>query len=305
MNKLLLQLRPSTYALIGFTFLMLSAVAISTHQTVNWLWDVLKVIMAGVVAYAFHWSSNREEFHNDQQGFTWWLALIGFVLFIPNSGVWQFLWASLFFALAMRQTGMAFRQQDAKNIYFNAGFLFGLGALLEPTVVCVVPAFLICIAYTRSGAWREWILGLLGWLLPTLMAATLCWYFDRMDHMYIQWGKLGWITKAWSWHWSQLSLVVLIVWSVVGLFGTFASSSNKARNTKTVYLLLSLSFAFAMLAASDGAFYDLSGRLAPFWSLILPFSMVDQKQKWWWKVLFWLILLSFSLSAISFSFNTL
>lgn len=305
MNKLLLELRPSTYALIGVTFLVLSAVSFYANQPIDWLWNILQVLLAGVVAYAFHWASNREEFHSTEQGFTWWLSLVGFIFFAPDAGAWRFLCAALFFAFAMRQTGMAFRQQDAKNVYFNAGFLFGLGAILEPSMICVVPAFLICIAYTRSGVWREWILGLLGWFLPALMAITLCWYLDRTDLMQLQLGRLSWESKTWSFHWSQILLGILIVWSVIGLFGTFASASNKARNTKTVYLLLSFSFAFAMLASSHGSFLDLSGRWTPFWSLILPFCMVDQKQKWWWKVLFWLILLSFSLSTISFSFNTL
>ena len=305
MNKLLLQLRSPTYVIIGATFVVLSAVAITARQPMHWLLGVLQVLMAGVASYSLHWSSNREEFHHNEQGFTWWLALVGLLVFKPNAGVWQFLSATLFFSFAMRQTGMAFRQQDAKNIYFNAGFLFGLGALFEPTMVYVLPAFLICIAYTRSGDWREWILGILGWLLPVVMAITICWYFDRMDIINIQWNALGWVTKAWSCHWSQLSLTILTIWSIFGLLGTLASSSNKARNTKTVYLLLSFSFAFAMLASSDGSFHDLSGRLAPFWSMILPFSMVDQKQKWWWKVLFWFIMLTFALSAISSSLNTL
>jgi 4-amino-4-deoxy-L-arabinose transferase-like glycosyltransferase len=88
--------------------------------------------------------------------------------------------AAIFLLLAVFRLFAIFDQSKAYTSVFDVGFLLGLGALFYLNLFIVVPAFLMgTIVLGRGTGWREFIILILAFLLPALLAYSYYFYTDQ------------------------------------------------------------------------------------------------------------------------------
>lgn len=79
--------------------------------------------------------------------------------------------AAVFLLLAIYQLFSMFDKSKPYSVAFDSGFLLGVGSLFYFNLFMLIPAFLIGIAVlTRDYRWREFIVMILGFLLPLFFA---------------------------------------------------------------------------------------------------------------------------------------
>ncbi len=92
--------------------------------------------------------------------------------------------AVAFLLLAIFQMFSVFDHARAYPALFNVGILLGVGSLFYFNLFIVVPAFLIGIpVLSRGSKWREYVVLLLGFLLPFLFALSYYFYTDRTTEL--------------------------------------------------------------------------------------------------------------------------
>jgi len=92
--------------------------------------------------------------------------------------------AAVFMLLAIYQYFGIFDQAKAYSLLFNVGFLLGLGSLFYFNLFIVLPAFLFGIlVLSRGSSWREYVVLLLGFVLPFVFAFSYYFYTDRLSDL--------------------------------------------------------------------------------------------------------------------------
>lgn len=214
-----------------------------------WVQDVLahpigKVLywVGGLLAGAWsvHFVYNRHEFIEDRSALASWMYVLFWMSFSMDQITHPLLWANIPLIWSVHWIFSVYRQNDAKDRYFNAGTLMGAATLISTSLLWLTPILFVCIAYTRSFKWREWWLALSGLLLPWFMYLTLKWV---VDPSFIQgfdlWAALPCSEDVVGLQWIGMGLLLLA--ALVGfqkLFASFTGSSNRARNTRSVFIIL-------------------------------------------------------------------
>lgn len=89
--------------------------------------------------------------------------------------------AAVFLLLAIYSFFTVFDNPNPKPGIFNAGFFIGVGSLFYFDLFVVIPAFLIGIFILCRGAgWREFVVLLVGFLVPFVLALGISFYSDRL-----------------------------------------------------------------------------------------------------------------------------
>ena len=95
--------------------------------------------------------------------------------------------AHLFVVGAMSELLQMKRQQPSKDNIFNASFLLGLAIVFSPLMITLVILPWIAVMLIKPFAWREWVVAVIGLVLPVLMhyvvhyVATGSVIIERMD----------------------------------------------------------------------------------------------------------------------------
>ncbi|WP_340112099.1 DUF6427 family protein [Maribellus mangrovi] len=92
--------------------------------------------------------------------------------------------AAVFLLLAIFRLFGIFDQPKAYTTVFDVGFLLGIGALFYLNLYIVVPAFLVGIVVLGRGTgWREIVILIIAFLLPSILAFSYYFYTDRSQEL--------------------------------------------------------------------------------------------------------------------------
>ena len=159
------------------------------------------------------------------------------------------------------------QNDDSKAIIFNVMFLAGAAATFLPSLIFVMPLFIITIRFIRPLSFRDVLVGLIAAVLPFVYLYAAFYTLGYSDRPIIFRHTLGDLNGDW--------LVVLGVLSVAAIMGfvTFMSQWQKSaiRTKRQFQMLLALFFTFLILAL----IHLLSFQQIDFFSLLLlPISIL-------------------------------
>ncbi|NQX91124.1 MAG: hypothetical protein HRT74_03130, partial [Flavobacteriales bacterium] len=185
-----------------------------------------------------------------------------------------------------------------------AAFFGGVALCISLNYSWLLLGLLISLTYTRSGVWREWAWAIIGFLLPGMLKMVICWVFFEGFDWFHQWmATLTLVPKELSFHWGYIPLLVLFFWGLTGFLGSYIDSSIKGRNTRTVWLIMMLSYLLCGIFESEYSFSNISLWILPIVSILIGFCLLSRRVRWWQKVLFWLVLSAVSISLVGLVFN--
>lgn len=203
--------------------------------------------------------------------------------------------ANLFAITAIKRLLLVFRQPRALAEYFETGFWLGLASLAYlPYWIIFVPV-LLAILFTRTFKFQEFTMPLVGAVIPWFYLISIRFISDASLH-----GKGELLVKEeasmvnmhWSYYVLFTFLFIFLIYSTVRYLKTYLSSSNKSKNTKSVFLILLPGIILSAWPVYYG-YFELS-----FLTLILAVPVLlslgsyRQKKDWLPKTLLSLLLLS-------------
>ncbi len=90
--------------------------------------------------------------------------------------------AAVFMLLATYRLFSIFDESKAQSPVFDAGLLLGIGTLFYFNLFAVLPAFIAGVGVlNRESRWREYLILVIGYLLPFVFALSYYFYTDRLD----------------------------------------------------------------------------------------------------------------------------
>lgn len=150
---------------------------------------LVAVLLISFIAHQINTIFNRQSFYSKTSflpGFIYVLCLFGLdqLHFSPE------LIAHLFLVWALGQFLRLRRQEGAKTIMFWGGFLLGLAMIFSTLSAGLILLSWICLMIFRPFVWREWLLVILGFVLPIfyyfaiLFMVKGTFYFDVADPIF-------------------------------------------------------------------------------------------------------------------------
>lgn len=249
-------------------------------------------LLAG--AWSVHFVYNRHEFIEDRSALASWMYVLFWMTFSMDQITHPLLWANIPLIWSVHWIFSVYRQNDAKNRYFNAGVLMGTSTLISTNLIWLTPILFVCIAYTRSFKWREWWLAFSGLLLPWFMYLTLKWVVDpSFIHGFDLWAALPCSEPVEGFQWIGMGLLLLA--ALVGfqkLFASFTGSSNRARNTRSIFIILFLGTLVSAYPSYQNCKITLLTAMILPLSFLIPQAFQIGKKIILTRLFFWALFLS-------------
>lgn len=239
-----------------------------------WVIGVICATLLGYGAILTNKLFNEREYHQISSGLPGVAYLIFGAAMLLVSPDPDFLIINLLLLFGFRYQTLVFRQNDVRQESFNSAMLFGMAAMLYYPLAILLVALLVSMAVSRTFILREYTLAIIGFAFPWLWGFALGFVFD-FDPIALFITEHEPIHKAVSVAVSPG--VVLLAWALIPLLGSFAGSTNIARNTKTVTLFFSTALTLAIIA---GELLSNRGSLiliAIPVGLILPYLILQSK----------------------------
>lgn len=213
-----------------------------------------------------------------------------------ESGFHLILIALLPLLLSIYKILSVYRESKAFPKYFEAGFWLGVAILLYKPFVLLIPFYILTIAYTRTFSWREWFLPIVGVITPPAIWIQL--EFLRTGEFSVQ--KM--ITLEWNLHWSYdfTHWFIISCWLLLALialrtfWATYTKSTNKSKNTKNGFLILSIGLILCVGLSQALRGFTAMIPFAISVSVLMAFLFAGVLKRMWEAVLFVLFLLPFA-----------
>lgn len=151
---------------------------IGTGSFVNLIISLLLVIVSGLII-------NQIIIVNEISGKTTMLGMFFFVLLnismVSNVVMNPFLWVSFFLLLMLKELFKLPKTETTIPIIFNASIYLGLASLFYYPSLVIILVIWVSLMTFRINNWREYIIVLIGVLLPLFFTFTWYYYNDNQE----------------------------------------------------------------------------------------------------------------------------
>ena len=207
--------------------------------------------------------------------------------------IYPLLFANFFILLAIHRLMSSYRKDTAFPNSFDASFLLSIATLFYFPCVVFLPILFIGFVLFRPFNWREWIISIIGIVLPYIFIFTYYFWSDMLDL---------WSYKAFLAHLHEQSLLissqnfyyvlsavwVVVLFSLGKLFGG-AEISQKSKKSMLLLIWFSLFGVVSILMISPISIRSFSVFAIPF-SVFCANYFLKIKKGWWGELLFLLLL---------------
>ena len=178
---------------------------------------------------------------------------------------------------------------------FNASFILGIASLFYPSAINLFLLIWIALLVFTVGQWRNFVVSLIGFVLPLLFAFTWYFWFDQLPEAYslflssftIHFPE---VVPEWPIDWTVgIALLFFILVSALKTNSNLMEKNINIRQMLTVSLnYLAFSFVLVLLFATNSAYILL---LAIPASLIVASTLTGIRKAKWYEWSLWFITL--------------
>ena len=205
------------------------------------------------------------------------------------------LFANFFLIIAVGRILTIFRQENIFSHVFDTGFLIGIASLFYFPAILLFPFVWISLTILRPFVWREWVIPLMGLVVPYLFVGVYYFWYDELDSFWYESIVAPIIDRTYNLVISE-SFYFLIGISLIILFLSFKKLSEglsintiRARKWLTV---LAWFFVFSLISALIAPSFSIN-----YFALIaIPLSVyttsyfLSSRSRLWPEVIFILLL---------------
>lgn len=193
---------------------------------------------------------------------------------------------------ALDQLFLLYKSSSPLSPDFNSSFLFACASLIYFPVVVFFILHLLGIILLRPFNWREWMVGIIGFVLPFFFA--FLWYF--MNNMLIGFYDRVFISGInkqpgfsdlfpYQYAFSVIILLVMLVLSLLRLQGNYYKNVTRARIIQQVMMLFTVIAVLSVLVSRNNSLYRYYLLAIPF-AVFLAYYFLSGRKGWWMEILF-------------------
>jgi hypothetical protein len=209
------------------------------------------------------------------------------------------LFANVFLILALDKTLTLYNQQKVFSLCFQVGFLVAIAAHLYRPAALFLFLFFIALLVIRTFVWRDWIIALLGFLVPFLYSWTYYFWNGELSVYYGLLFSLSEVFQRSEFQWNTLQVVSGGVFAFAGVLSVYREMSKATVRHKNLLTIVLFYFGLTLLSFlffSTGLNALFLMALAPL-SIMLSIYLQSFKKRWKAELSFFL-LLSFTIFNI-------
>lgn len=216
---------------------------------IHWLNIIIAFVLVLTEAFLLNYIINENAILTKQS----YLPALFYVLFMSNNSAMltthPLLFANLFMLFAIDQHLNSYRKDKAFGEAFNAGLFVAVASLYYFPYIVFVPVLGIAFILLRPFIWREWVISLMGVVLPYCFVITFYFWMDTLPDFW--YGKMfnPIIREQLKFNFSTAFYFTMIIgcsillFSFGSLFGGLTGGSQKSK--KSLILLIWL-FVFSI-----------------------------------------------------------
>lgn len=180
---------------------------------------------------------------------------------------------------------------------FDVGFMIGVCALIYFPSISLLLLFLVGLSILRPFVWREWVIGIIGVLIPFFLAGTLYFLNDKLakfflatfESVYAEFNVA--IQSGPELVWIGSQVIIMLAASIYLLQNNFMKSPIQFRKFLTLMLWGILILSFSSLLLNNLTLNHFLILSAPL-SIILSYFFLSFKKWYIPETFFWTLFLS-------------
>lgn len=241
--------------------------------------NILSLILLFLNAILLNWIFNSHEFWVKGTYLPSFFYLL-LNLYYPHSVyLTGEVFAQSFIIIILHQLYNLNQQDDARKKSFNMGLFTGLAVVCNPLYIVVLPSVMISMKFIRPFVLREYILLLVGFLLPYLYLFAL--NVDVVDQLFHLLDKFQFSSENFLFF-LAFSIVVgiLVILGGLGIVNRSKTSSIRFKKLRNITLSFSFFIAIGILISLllGGSIYYSSMLTVPL-AFILPYAYLSLRIK--------------------------
>lgn len=142
----------------------------------SWLYSFFSFLIIALNAISLNWVFNKNEFLERNSYIVSLLYVVTMSFYHSFYILDGLLIAHLFFILMFVQFLQIKQNSDARIYVFNGCFLAGLSATFHPPIIFGLPLFIVMPIIIRPFNFREFFIGIVGFVLPLIYGFINLWY---------------------------------------------------------------------------------------------------------------------------------
>lgn len=101
----------------------------------------------------------------------------------PLTHFYPLLFSNFFIILALFKIGLSYRVEEAFSSIFDASFFIATASLFYFPSIIIYPLIWVALIVIRPFIWREWIISLIGLLLPYVFVVVFYFWNDKVNFL--------------------------------------------------------------------------------------------------------------------------
>ncbi len=210
---------------------------------------ILKIasfIIVLVNTVLLNWVFNRNQFLERNSYLVSLLYIVTMSFYSSFYKIDGLLIAHLFMISMFTQFFQLNQNEDARKLVFNGCFFAGLATTFYPTLIIALPFCLVMILIIRPYVFREFFLGIVGFIIPLIYGFVFLLFQDQKNYFSI-FGQLNELKITANFLATLIALFSLFILSLLSLRRYIQKSSLRLKNMVRIiwlYILLSLIIGF-------------------------------------------------------------
>jgi hypothetical protein len=181
-------------------------------------------------------------------------------------------------------------------LIFDLFFLGGVATLIYLPAIALFVLYVIAILILKPFSWRDWPVGLTGFLLPFFFAFLYFFWVDALpelqnrfmlDDISQYWDPEGMMLRGYR---ITIGLVaVIILLSIIRIRQNFYKNSNRVRSYQQVIFLFLMVGLLTLAVTGSASVYRFAIVTIPV-SIMVSYYFLSSKKSWWSELVFWVMI---------------
>lgn len=184
-----------TLAIWGFAFFIphdlqvkhtmpLYELLVGPIANIHWLCTILSILLIIAEGFVFNYIVNENEVLPKKTN----LPALFYIVFMSNNSAMlelhPILFSNLFLLFALSKMLNSYRKDIAFSQIFDAGLLISVASLFYFPCIVFIPLLGVALVLFRPFLWREWVISIIGALVPYIFVLTYYFWNGTLDYLY-------------------------------------------------------------------------------------------------------------------------
>lgn len=183
-----------------------------------------------------------------------------------------------------------YQSNGVRFIMFDVGMIIGVGTLIYLPFVTILPIVWISLIIFRPFVWREWLLGIVGFITVFLTLALYYFWNDSLSQFYKTWLPLSMNLNAnlnidiYD-YWVLLPVIIILLLAIFQLQQNFFRKSIQIRKAFQIFFFLFLLTLISFYIETSFSIYNLL-LCVPSASIFAAYFFLNEKRSWLFEWLY-------------------